>query len=302
MSLTFRYYPNEYPYVDEVVMTRIIEENEFGYKVVLMEYNDIEGLAQLSEVVRGGRRRKKKPFKIGDTMPMLVLRVNLEKGSIDLSKRKVPQSEVEPFRQRFRSYGRMNQLGLEIHSLYHKFCQDAGIEPDDGVEKIMELTVWKHFDKDEGDIDKIWFDLFQDPSVILKDTDLPKKFVDQYIQNLESRVTRTDSLLEQEIVIRSCEENGVQVIKELLDLKHDKDDYTLIVTVVSPPIYKVRVEGPDMVECEKILKGSIETLKQTAKERSATFMPKGEVQMIRDRELDFHFLGNFDFDRFIFEI
>jgi hypothetical protein len=60
---------------------------EMGAYVSLLEYNGIEGMILLSELSRRRIRSITKLIKVGRQEPVMVLRVDKEKGYIDLSKR-----------------------------------------------------------------------------------------------------------------------------------------------------------------------------------------------------------------------
>ena len=65
-----------------------------GAYVSLLEYGGIEGMILLSELSRRRIRSVQKLIKVGRQEPVMVLRVDQEKGYIDLSKRRVSQEEL----------------------------------------------------------------------------------------------------------------------------------------------------------------------------------------------------------------
>jgi len=80
-------YSGEYPEVDDVVMVQVKRVAEMGAYVQLLEYNNIEGMILLSELTRRRIRSVTKLIKVGRIEPVMVLRVDRDKGYIDLSKR-----------------------------------------------------------------------------------------------------------------------------------------------------------------------------------------------------------------------
>ena len=84
-----RMYEERYPEVDDVVMVTVKSIAEMGAYVSLLEYNGIEGMILLSELSRRRIRSISKLIKVGRQEPVMVLRVDKEKGYIDLSKRRV---------------------------------------------------------------------------------------------------------------------------------------------------------------------------------------------------------------------
>lgn len=80
--------------VDDVVMVQVRSIAEMGAYVSLLEYGGIEGMILLSELSRRRIRSVQKLVKVGRQEPVMVLRVDKEKGYIDLSKRRVSPEDL----------------------------------------------------------------------------------------------------------------------------------------------------------------------------------------------------------------
>ena len=80
MPLFCRYYAQKYPEVDDVVMVNVRSIAEMGAYVHLLEYNNIEGMILLSELSRRRIRSINKLIRVGKTEPVVVIRVDKEKG------------------------------------------------------------------------------------------------------------------------------------------------------------------------------------------------------------------------------
>lgn len=83
------------PQVDDVVMVQVRSIAEMGAYVSLLEYGGIEGMILLSELSRRRIRSVQKLIKVGRQEPVMVLRVDEEKGYIDLSKRRVSPEDLQ---------------------------------------------------------------------------------------------------------------------------------------------------------------------------------------------------------------
>jgi translation initiation factor 2 alpha subunit (eIF-2alpha) len=74
---------------------------EMGAYVHLLEYNNIEGMILLSELSRRRIRSISSLIKVGRQEPVMVLRVDKEKGYIDLSKRRVSEEDIAVCEERY---------------------------------------------------------------------------------------------------------------------------------------------------------------------------------------------------------
>lgn len=84
MPLSCRFYSDRYPEIDDVVMVNVRSIEEMGAYVHLLEYNNIEGMILLSELSRRRIRSINKLIRIGKTEPVVVIRVDKEKGLLFL--------------------------------------------------------------------------------------------------------------------------------------------------------------------------------------------------------------------------
>ncbi|KAJ6181268.1 Translation initiation factor 2 alpha subunit [Penicillium mononematosum] len=102
MSLTnCRFYEDKYPEVDSFVMVNVKQIAEMGAYVKLLEYDNIDGMILLSELSRRRIRSIQKLIRIGRNEVVIVLRVDKEKGYIDLSKRRVSPEDVIKCEERY---------------------------------------------------------------------------------------------------------------------------------------------------------------------------------------------------------
>lgn len=113
-----RFYENKYPEVDEVVMVNVQEIAEMGAYVKLLEYDNIEGMVLLSELLRRRIRSIQKLIRVGKNEVAVVLRVDKEKGYIDLLKRRVSQEDIVKCDER---YNKLKAVHLILRHCAEKF-------------------------------------------------------------------------------------------------------------------------------------------------------------------------------------
>lgn len=139
MPLSCRFYKEKYPEVEDVVMVNVRSIAEMGAYVHLLEYNDIEGMILLSELSRRRIRSINKLIRVGKTEPVVVIRVDKEKGYIDLSKRRVSAEDVEKCTERYAKAKAVNSILRHVAELLK-------YETDEQLEELYERTAW-HFEE-----------------------------------------------------------------------------------------------------------------------------------------------------------
>ena len=100
-NLDCRFYEAKYPEIESLVMVNVRTIADMGAYVSLLEYNNIEGLILLSELSRRRIRSINKLIRVGRNEVAMVLRVDKEKGYIDLSKRRVSPEDVAACEDKF---------------------------------------------------------------------------------------------------------------------------------------------------------------------------------------------------------
>lgn len=100
-NLACRFYEARYPEIEQIVMVNVRNIADMGAYVSLLEYNNIEGMILLSELSRRRIRSINKLIRVNRNEVVMVLRVDKEKGYIDLSKRRVSPEDVAACEDKF---------------------------------------------------------------------------------------------------------------------------------------------------------------------------------------------------------
>lgn len=80
VNLSVRFYEEEYPQMDEMVLAKIKEIEELGAYAHLLEYNNKQGMILMSELSRRRIRSVNKLLRIGKDEFVMVIRADQEKG------------------------------------------------------------------------------------------------------------------------------------------------------------------------------------------------------------------------------
>ncbi|KCV72060.1 hypothetical protein, variant [Fonticula alba] len=131
MSNNCRMYQNKYPAVDDLVMVNVRQIADMGAYVELLEYDNREGMILLSELSRRRIRSVQKLVRVGRREVVVVLRVDQDKGYIDLSKRRVTPEDVVKCEERYNK-------SKEVHSILRHVAEKLQVN----LESLYELIGW----------------------------------------------------------------------------------------------------------------------------------------------------------------
>jgi len=106
------------------VMVNVRSVAEMGAYVTLIEYNNIEGMILLSELSRRRIRSIPKLIRVGRNEVVVVLRVDKEKGYIDLSKRRVTPEDITKCEEKFNKSKTVHSIMRHVAETTHSNLED----------------------------------------------------------------------------------------------------------------------------------------------------------------------------------
>ncbi|CAK9205797.1 unnamed protein product [Sphagnum troendelagicum] len=241
-----RMYEVRYPEVDDVVMVSVKNIAEMGAYVALLEYNNIEGMILLSELSRRRIRSISSLIKVGRQEPVMVLRVDKEKGYIDLSKRRVSEEDIAVCEERY------NKSKL-VHSIMRHVAET--MEAD--LEDLYTHVGWPLYRK-YGHAFEAFKLIVTDPDSVLggltkevkeegPDGQETIKVVpamtdevkDALIKNIKRRMTPQPLKIRADIELKCFQYDGVLHIKDAMRRAEEAgtQECPVKIKLVAPPLY-----------------------------------------------------------------
>lgn len=206
---------------------------EMGAYVYLLEYNSIEGMILLSELSRRRIRSINKLIRVGKTEPVVVIRVDKEKGYIDLSKRRVSAEDVEKCTERFAKAKAVNSILRHVADIL-KF------ETNEQLEELYQKTAW-HFEE-KYKSKAAAYDVFKqaviDPS-ILDECGLEESTKEVLLNNIRRKLTSQAVKIRADIECACYEYEGIDAVKEALraGLELSTEELPIKINLIAPPLY-----------------------------------------------------------------
>lgn len=232
MALTSRFYSEKYPEIEDVVMVNVLSIAEMGAYVHLLEYNNIEGMILLSELSRRRIRSINKLIRVGKTEPVVVIRVDKEKGYIDLSKRRVSAEDVEKCTERFAK-------AKAVNSLLRHVADILGYDSSSKLEELYQKTAW-YFEKKYNN-KTVAYDIFKqsvtDPSVF-DECELDEKTKEVLLSNIRRKLVSPTVKIRADIECSCYGYEGIDAVKAALrtGLDLSTEELPIRINLIAPPL------------------------------------------------------------------
>ncbi|KAL2712224.1 eukaryotic translation initiation factor 2 subunit 1 [Vespula squamosa] len=259
MVLSCRFYKEKYPEVEDVVMVNVRSIAEMGAYVHLLEYNNIEGMILLSELSRRRIRSINKLIRVGKTEPVVVIRVDKEKGYIDLSKRRVSAEDVEKCTERYAKAKAVNSILRHVAELLH-------YDNDDQLEELYKKTAW-HFEEKYKKQKASAYDFFKqsvlDPS-ILAECGLDEHTKEVLLNNIKRKLTSQAVKIRADVEVACYGYEGIDAVKSALKagLALSTEELPIKINLIAPPLYVMTTSTPEKQDGLKALCDAIEVIQE----------------------------------------
>lgn len=225
--------------------------------VVLDEYENQEAMIHISEIAPGRIRNIRDYVVEGKKLVCKVLRINRERGHVDLSLRRVSlgarKRKNEEHKQETKAEKMLDILATKLK------------EKKEDVFKKIGLKVLEEYDT--------LFHCFQEVAIrgeeVLKELELPAKYSQALAEIIQERIKPPEVYVEGTLVLTSNSDKGVEDIKKAIldgEAVAKGADYSVNVSYLGAPNYKITVIASEYKEAEegleKVTKKIIGTLEK----------------------------------------
>ncbi|KDQ09048.1 hypothetical protein BOTBODRAFT_191372 [Botryobasidium botryosum FD-172 SS1] len=288
-----RYYSQKYPEVDELVMVQVRQIAEMGAYVKLLEYDNIEGMILLSELSRRRIRSIQKLIRVGRNEVVVVLRVDKEKGYIDLSKRRVSPEDIAKCEEKYMKSKTVASIMRHVSSKLPASGEAAAsaTEPIPAPEDSGEVKEGEDVDEDilpsseteEQRLEQLYeqiawplgrkyehpYDAFKlaltEPDAVFEGLNVPPQTLKTLLATIARRLTPQPIKLRADIELTCFQPAGIDAIKKAL--KAGEAVSTLNVPVkaklVAPPFYVLGTNATDKHAGVDKLEAAIDAIRAT---------------------------------------
>ncbi|XP_033106443.1 eukaryotic translation initiation factor 2 subunit 1-like [Anneissia japonica] len=281
MPISCRFYENHFPEVEDVVMVTVTSIAEMGAYVNLLEYNNIEGMILLSELSRRRIRSINKLIRVGKNECVVVIRVDKDKGYIDLSKRRVSQEEIAKCEEKFAKAKAVNQILRHVGEIMK-------YESDSQLEALYTKTAW-YFDKKLNrpgyGAHEVFKNSVSDPSV-LDECNLDEETFSCLMTQIKRRLTPQAVKIRADVEVSCYGYEGIDAIKGALlkGLEHSTEDMPIKINLIAPPQYVVTTSTLEKTEGLTLLQKAIDSIKESIEGNRGMFNIQMAPRVVTDVE------------------
>uniref|UniRef100_A0A1E1X8M1 Eukaryotic translation initiation factor 2 subunit 1 n=1 Tax=Amblyomma aureolatum TaxID=187763 RepID=A0A1E1X8M1_9ACAR len=280
MPLSCRFYSQKYPEPEDVVMVNVRQIAEMGAYVRLLEYNDIEGMILLSELSRRRIRSINKLIRVGRSECVVVIRVDKDKGYIDLSKRRVSPEDITKCEEKF-------ARGRAVNSILRHVGETLKYETDEQLEELCRKTAW-YFD-DKFKKTTAAYDVFKlavtDVSV-LDECNIDPNTKEVLLTNIKHRLTPQAVKIRADIEVSCYEYEGIDAVKDALreGMALSTEDMPIKITLIAPPVYVMTTTTMDRAEGLEALNNAIAKIEEKIRKAGGVFTVQSAPKVVTETD------------------
>ena len=227
------------PEVGDIILCTVKTILPHSVFVDIIEYKNLEGMIHISEISQGRIRNLREFVKEGKTIVCTVLNIDLQKGHIDLSLRRVNTSQrvqkLTEFKQEEKAEKFLEIVGkdlnLDLKSMYEKIGKKA-------IEQYGSLY--------------LFFQNIVANKDLIRDICDDEKLGENIYNFIKDKIKPVEVIISGVLKTISYDDEGINIIKKTLE-KAEKEDGVRI-TYLGAPKYKIDVKAKDYKSAENTLK------------------------------------------------
>lgn len=275
------------------VMIQVKNIADMGAYVSLLEYNNIEGMILFSELSRRRIRSVSSLIKVGRQEPVMVLRVDKDKGYIDLSKRRVSEEDISGCEERY------NKSKL-VHSIMRHVAETLSLD----LEDLYIHIGWPLYRK-YGHAFEAFKLIVADPDTILDSLTrevkevgpdgkevtkvvpaLTEEVKDALVKNIRRRMTPQPLKIRADVEIKCFQFDGVLHIKEAMRKAEaaGNKDCPVKIKLVAAPLYVLTTQTLDKEQGILVLTKAIEAATEAIDRHKGKLVVKEPPRAVSERD------------------
>jgi translation initiation factor 2 subunit 1 len=268
-----RFYEQKYPEIDETVMVMVKRVAEMGAYVQLLEYQNVEGMILLSELSKRRIRSVAKLIRVGRIEVCSVLRVDHEKGYIDLSKKRVSPEDAQKAEEWYAK-------SKAVHSIMRHVSSQTEVP----VQELCQKISWPLYKKYPHALDGLKTMVSEEGA--LADLNLSKEVFEALLTGVRRRLTPQACKLRGRVEVQCFEYEGVEAVPRALmkGLSVSTPELEVKIKLVAPPQYVLLANCMEREDGLKVLDDAIKLIKEDIEAAGGQFTLRTKPEVVGDND------------------
>lgn len=275
------FYGEAAPKIDDVVWIKVAQVHDTSATVHLLEYGNCEGNIPYTEVTRRRVRSIGKFIKVNKTEAAQVIRVDKNKGYIDLSKKQVTPAEARACEMRFRR-------GSHVRSIVCFVAEQCGKSP----QEAMEMIAYPLYQRDPKIDAYGWLKQLnesKDVEGILGPLNLPADVSECLLTTIQKSLRLRVLTIAAQIDVTCPAADGVNHIRDVLLLGRDfgkgkEPEINISVLITGPPLYDLRIRTDLKEEGMLLMQEALDKMKIEMATRGGTLKVCKEPYIVGEED------------------
>lgn len=269
-----RMYESVYPNAEDLVVVQVKNVAEMGAYVTLLEYNGIEGMILLSELSRRRIRSINKLIRVGRQEVVVVLRVDKEKGYIDLSKRRVSSEDMVRAEEKFNK-------SKAVHSIMRHVSETCQVRQ----EELYQQFGWDLYKRFGHAYDAFKLIVTQADKV-LEPYNIRADVLNALLTNIKRRLTPQAVKIRADVEVMCFGYDGIDAIKDALKAaeKLGSEEMPVKIKLVAPPLYVIMTSALNKDAGIALLQSACDTITKIVKSRGGDVNVKTAPRAVSERD------------------
>lgn len=228
----------------------------------------------LSELSRRRIRSINKLIRVGRTEIVVVLRVDKEKGYIDLSKRRVSPEDIVRAEEKYNK-------SKAVHSIMRHVSETCHIR----LEELYELFCWDLYKRFGHAYDAFKLMVTQSDKV-LEPYNIGAEVVDELLKNIKRRLTPQAIKLRADVEVMCFAYEGIDAIKDALKAAEalSTEEIQVKIKLVAPPLYVIMTSALDKDKGIEVLQTACDLITKMVKSKGGDVNIKTPPRAVSERD------------------
>jgi translation initiation factor 2 subunit 1 len=280
MALSCRFYSNHLPDLEDTVMVKVVKIAEMGAYVTLLEYDNKEGMILLSELSRRRIRSVNKLIRVGRSECVVVIRVDKDKGYIDLSKRRVDPKDIAACDERYAK-------AKAVNSILRHVASQLGFTTNEQLEDLYEKAVW-HFDKKEKK-KAAAYDYFKralTDTTVFDECNLDPDIKSKLLEDITKKLTPQAVKIRADFEVSCFAYEGVEAVKEALIVgkQHSSEIMPIKINLIAAPLFVITAQTMEREEGIAKVEKALDDIKSKIESYHGSFKIVMAPKIVTDLE------------------